>query len=292
MFKGTFTALVSPYTPQGELDIESFHSLLETQIKGGVTGLVPVGTTGESPTLSHKENIQLVEETIAYTKGSLPIIAGTGSNSTLEALEMTQIAKEIGATASLQVVPYYNKPTQEGMYRHFMSIADSIDLPLIVYNIMGRTGINMATSTLMRLADHPNIVGVKEASGNINQMMDIIAQRPQDFCVLSGDDALSVPLIAMGGDGVISVASNIIPSPVSQCIEDALAGKQEEARTQHYKLLALFQAMFMESNPIVVKESLALMNVIKSASFRLPMSNISAENLVILKKILKKYGLL
>lgn len=292
MFKGTFTALVSPYTPQGELDIESFHSLLETQIKGGVTGLVPVGTTGESPTLSHKENIQLVEETIAYTKGSLPIIAGTGSNSTLEALEMTQIAKEIGATASLQVVPYYNKPTQEGMYRHFMSIADSIDLPLIVYNIMGRTGINMETSTLMRLADHPNIVGVKEASGNINQMMDIIAQRPQDFCVLSGDDALSVPLIAMGGDGVISVASNIIPSPVSQCIEDALAGKQEEARTQHYKLLSLFQTMFMESNPIVVKESLALMNVIKSASFRLPMSNISAENLVILKKILKKYGLL
>ncbi|MCX6745198.1 MAG: 4-hydroxy-tetrahydrodipicolinate synthase [Candidatus Parcubacteria bacterium] len=291
MITGTLTALVTPFDENGVIDEQALKNLVIHQVKNGVNGLVPCGTTGESPTLSHDEHNKLIDLVIAAVDGHIPVIAGTGSNSTTEAIAMTKHAKKAGASCSLQVVPYYNKPTQEGMYRHFSLIADAVDLPMLIYNIAGRTGINMDTSTLMRLAEHPNVVGVKEASGNLAQMMDVLAQRPKGFSVLSGDDNLTVPLIFMGGNGVISVASNIIPDQIVKMVNAALAGEIGKANEWHYHLLQFFKAIFIETNPIPVKTSLAMMGQIKE-SFRLPMCEMLPENKVKLQKVLRTYGCL
>ena len=210
MFEGVFTAIVTPFTQEGEVDIEALKKLIDFNINSGISGIVPCGTTGESPCLDHEEHDRVIQLTVDHVNGRVPVIAGTGSNCTKEAVRLTRHAEQAGADACLLVNPYYNKPTQEGLYRHFKAIADSVTFPCILYNIKGRTGVNLETATLMRLArDCKNIVGVKEASGDINQMKDVIARRPNGFCVLSGDDNMTLKLIMAGGDGVISVASNL-----------------------------------------------------------------------------------
>lgn len=270
MFKGAITALITPFNDDGSIDFDSFEKLIEDQISKGISGILPVGTTGESPTLTHEENLKVVEAAIKVAAGRVPVIAGTGSNSTSEAIEMTKVAKEMGADASLQVVPYYNKPTQEGIYRHFKSIADNCNIPIIVYNIKGRSGVNVETETLLRLAKHENIVGVKEASGDISQMMDVLNNRPDGFSVLVGDDNLIFPFVALGGDGVISVISNILPDKVEKLINLTNDGKLDEARKIHYELLPLCKGMFIETSPIPVKSALSMLGKCKEV-YRLPL---------------------
>ncbi len=270
MFSGVLTALVTPFRLNGSLDKEALDRLIEFQIENGVSALVPMGTTGESPTVSHEENLAVVERVIKKVDGRVPVIAGTGSNSTDEAVRMTKVAKNLGAAGSLQVAPYYNKPTQEGLYRHFMKIADTTELPMVIYNIKGRTGVNIETPTLMRIAEHPHVVAVKEASGDLSQMMDILKSLPNDFDVLSGDDNMALPLTLLGGSGVVSVASNIIPRRMSEMIAAAIAGKIENARSIHFELLPLFKALFLETNPIPVKYILAQKGMIAPA-WRLPL---------------------
>jgi 4-hydroxy-tetrahydrodipicolinate synthase len=296
MLKGTFTALVTPFDENGQIDEEALKNLVNFQIDNDISGLVPCGTTGESPTLSHEEHNKVIDIVIAANEGEVLIIAGTGSNSTEEAIAMTEYAKKAGADYSLQVVPYYNKPTQEGMYKHFWKIAETVDIPLILYNIQGRTGVNMETATLMRLAKHPNIVGVKEASGNLAQMWDVLHQIPEDkeFSVLCGDDALTIPLISIGGHGIISVASNIIPDEIFEMVDNSWDREGQffqEAIKQHYQLLPLFKALFMETNPIPIKTALAMQGKIKE-SFRLPMCEMQPENKEKLKKVLTDYQLI
>lgn len=285
------TALVTPFKAGGELDLQALDRLVDFQLEHGVDALVPMGTTGESPTVSHDENMEVVERVIRRVDGKIPVIAGTGSNSTEEAIRMTKIAKSLGAYASLQVAPYYNKPTQEGLYRHFTTIADAVDLPLVVYNIKGRTGVNIETPTLMRIAVHPNAIAVKEASGDLSQMMDVIDSKPKDFAVLSGDDNMAVPLTLMGGAGVISVASNIIPKYMGEMISAARRGNVEKARTMHFELLPLFKGMFLETNPLPVKSCLAQMGLLE-AVWRLPLCPPAEKTVSDLKGILKGQGLL
>ncbi|MBN2618105.1 MAG: 4-hydroxy-tetrahydrodipicolinate synthase [Spirochaetales bacterium] len=291
MFKGGITALITPFNEDGSIDYESYGNLIEDQISRGISGILPAGTTGESPTLSHKENLEIVEFAIKIAKGRVPVIAGTGSNSTSEAIEMTKAAKKMGATASLQVVPYYNKPTQEGIYKHFIAIADECDIPIIVYNIKGRTGVNVETDTLFRLAKHKNIVGVKEASGDLSQMMDVINGRPKDFCVLVGDDNLLLPFMSLGGDGVISVISNIFPEKIETIINLVKKGDLDKAREIHYEILPLCKGMFIETNPIPVKSALALMGKCKEV-YRLPICNPSDSTREKLKGLLQNYNLI
>ena len=291
MISGVLTALVTPFDANAKLDISALDRIVDFQIEHGVDALVPVGTTGESPTVSHEENIEIVERVIQRSEGRIPVIAGTGSNSTEEAIRMTKLAKTLGAYASLQVAPYYNKPTQEGLYRHFTTIADSVDLPMVIYNIAGRTSVNIETSTLMRIARHPNAIAVKEASGNLSQMMDVISSKPKDFTVLAGDDAIALPLTLLGGSGVISVASNIVPRYMRQMIGAARGGNLEEARTMHYELLPLFKGLFLETNPIPVKACLAQMGLIE-AVWRLPLCPPSDATAKMLRDILKGQGLL
>ncbi|MFW5995590.1 MAG: 4-hydroxy-tetrahydrodipicolinate synthase [Spirochaetia bacterium] len=274
MYRGVFTALITPFTSHGEVDETSLRALVDVQIDSGISGLVPVGTTGESPTVSHEENIRIVEVVCEQAAGRVPVIAGTGSNSTSEAVDMTRRAKDVGASASLQVSPYYNKPSQEGLYRHFSTVADEGGLPVVIYNIPGRTGKNIENDTMVRLAPHPNIVGVKEASGSMAQVMELIHARPDDFCVLSGDDNLSFPITMLGGDGVISVASNIVPDRMSAMIERALAGDVKTAREQFYTLLPLFRAMFLDTNPIPVKYAMAALGRCEEV-YRLPMCELA-----------------
>lgn len=291
MLEGVFTALVTPFNGRNEIDRESLQKLVDFQIKEGISGLVPMGTTGESPTVSIEENMDVVEMVVKAADKKVPVIAGTGSNCTEEAIKMTKVAKAIGADYSLQVNPYYNKPTQEGLYRHFMTIADEVDLPMVLYNIQGRTGVNIKTPTLMKLASHGNIVAVKEASGSLPQMMDVIAQRPKDFAVLSGDDNLALPLTLMGGNGVISVASNIVPRWMEEMIGAARKGNMEKARTIHYELLPLFKAMFLETNPIPLKSCMTMMGLIEE-NYRLPLCPPSDENREKLRAMLKGQGLI
>lgn len=291
MFSGVYTALVTPFDKRGNLDEEKLKELVSYQIDQGISGLVPVGTTGESPTLSIEENIKVIDIVVKESAGRKKIIAGTGSNCTAEALEMTKAAKEVGANASLQVAPYYNKPNQEGLYRHFMTIADQVDLPLVVYNIQGRSGVNIETDTLLRLASHPNIVAVKEASGNLGQMMDVIARKPDDFVLLSGDDNIAMPVTLMGGSGVISVVSNLIPAQMEEMIGAALKGDIETAKASHYKLLPLFKSMFLETNPLPVKTAMALTGKVEEI-FRLPLCPPSDETRDKLKQVLKAQKLL
>ena len=288
MFKGAITAIVTPFKENGDIDEEALRKLVEFQIKNKIDGIVPCGTTGESPTLDYEEHDRVIKIVIDATRGRVPVIAGTGSNSAKEAIEMTRHAADAGADASLQVCPYYNKPTQEGLYRHFSAIAKAVDIPIIIYNIQGRTAVNMETLTLARLAkEHPNIVGVKEASGNIAQMMDVLNELPKNFTVLSGDDNMTLPLMALGGKGVISVASNIIPRQMHDLCEHASKGNFEKTRKMHYELLPLFKGIFIETNPIPIKAALAMKGMIKE-SYRLPMCKMKAENREKLRKILKE----
>ena len=293
MFKGAITAIVTPFTEDGAFDEEAMRGLVEFQIENKIDGIVPCGTTGESPTLGHEgEHQKVIEVVIDAAKGRTKVIAGTGSNSTKEAIDMTKKAAEAGADASLQVCPYYNKPTQEGLFRHFSAIAKAVDIPIIIYNIKGRPGINMETANLARLAkEHSNIVAVKEASGDINQMQDVLNTLPKEFDVLSGDDKMTFPLMKIGGRGVISVASNIIPADVKQLTEYALNGDMEKAEELHNKLLPLFEGLFVETNPIPVKAALAMKGMIKE-SYRLPMCEMQTANREKLKELLESYKIL
>lgn len=291
MFKGVFTAIVTPFNEDKNVNEEDLKKLVDFNIENGVSGIVPMGTTGESPTLNHEEHVHVIEVVCKQVNKRVPVIAGTGSNSTREALFMTSRAKDLGAEASLQVAPYYNKPTQEGFYRHFTTIADEVDLPMIVYNIPGRTGKNIETDTIVRLAKHPNIIGVKEASGSLPQMMDVIDKTPDDFIVLSGDDNLTLPLMAAGGKGVISVASNIVPDRMSAMVKAGLDGDFEKMRKLHYELLPLFKVEFIETNPIPIKTALAMKGMIKEI-FRLPMCEMGAGNKKKLKTVLKELDIL
>lgn len=253
MFTGTYTALITPFTRRGEIDEKSLRALVDAQIQSGVSGLVPVGTTGESPTLSHAEHTEVIRIVVDQAASRVPVIAGTGSNNTAEAVELTAAAAKLGVSASLQVAPYYNKPSQDGLYAHFTHIAEQVDLPMIVYNIPGRTGKNIETETLLALAKHKNIIGLKDASGSLAYAMHMLLHA-RDFCVLGGDDNLALALIAVGGHGVISVASNILPREVSAFIQEALTGNIVGARKKFYALLPLMEALLStESNPAAVK---------------------------------------
>jgi 4-hydroxy-tetrahydrodipicolinate synthase len=275
--EGVYTAIVTPFTADGKLDEKGLRRIVDFQVEGGVQGLVPVGTTGESPTLGGEECRRVIQIVVEQARGRVPVIAGAGSNCTSEAIEYTRDAKEVGAAATLQVAPYYNKPTAQGFLLHFKAIADAVDLPLVVYNIAGRTGKNIENATMLELAQHGNIVAVKEASGDINQMMDLIARKPARFSVLSGDDNLVFPLMALGGKGVISVASNIVPDRMAAFVKAALRGEWETARKMHYELLPLFRAIFIETNPIPVKAALAMMGMC-SETYRLPMCPLAPKN--------------
>ncbi len=290
MFSGAYTAIVTPFK-NGAVDEESLKKLMKYGLDGGVSGLVPCGTTGESPTLSHNEHKKVVELVVKEVAGQAKVIAGTGSNSTEEAIELTRHAKEVGASAALLVSPYYNKPTQEGLFRHFKAIAEAVDIPLILYNIQGRTAVNIANETMERLSKIPNIAGVKEASGNISQMSEVIRLCGPEFNVLSGDDNMTYPLMCLGGRGVISVITNIVPDKMSDLVRFMLDGQTEKARQIHFEISELCQAMFLETNPIPIKAALSLMGKIE-LEYRLPLCPPSQANMDKLKEVLAKYGLI
>lgn len=276
-FRGVYTALVTPFTEYGLVDEQAFTDIVEFQIAQGIDGLVPCGTTGESPTLSHAEHDRVIKRTVELVDKRVPVIAGTGSNATSEAVRLSKHAESSGVDALLLVNPYYNKPTQKGLYLHFRTIADSVGIPCVLYNIKGRTGVNLETETLVRLAnDCPNIISVKEASGDIAQMRDVVARSPEDFCVLSGDDNMAVDLVESGGDGVISVASNLIPAQMVAMIHAALDGKMGEARAWEKNLAPFFASCFCETNPIPIKTAMAAYGWCKE-EFRLPMCSLEKE---------------
>ncbi len=286
MFNGAITAIVTPFRHNGDLDENALNDLVEFQIKNRIDGIVPCGTTGESPTLEHDEHKKVVETVVEAANGKAEVIAGAGSNSTKHAVELTIMAADIGADATLHVCPYYNKPTQEGLYRHFSEIAKAADIPIVVYNIKGRTAVNMETATLARLAkEFSNIVAVKEASGDINQMKEVLNTLPKSFDVLSGDDNMIYELMKVGGKGVISVASNIIPDRIKQLTDACSSGNFAKAEKIHNELMPLFKAIFIETNPIPIKAALAMEGVIKEA-YRLPMCEMKAENKEKLKQVL------
>lgn len=284
MFEGTIVALVTPFK-NGKLDKKALKNLVDFQIGNGTKAIVACGTTGEASTLSYEEHEAVIDIIIETAKGRVPVIAGTGSNNTCEAIELTKYAKKAGADASLVVTPYYNKPTQEGMFRHYKALADAVDLPMILYNVPGRTGVNLLPGTVARLAAIKNIVAVKEASGNLGQVCEIIRSVPRDFTVLSGDDGLFFPMMALGAKGVISVASNVAPRLMSDLYDAWVAGDVEKARAIHYKLWPLFDVLFVETNPIPVKTAVALMGMV-AEEFRLPLSPMGADNRKKLSKVL------
>ena len=273
-FEGIYTALITPFNKDESIDWGALKALVDFQVESGVAGIAPMGTTGESPTIIHEDHLKIIEFVARQAAGRCQIIAGAGSNSTAEALHMTKVAASYGVDATLQVAPYYNKPSMEGFYRHFMTIADAVDIPMVVYNIPGRTGKNIDNATMLRLAKHPNIQAVKEASGDVNQMMNLIAAKPDTFTVLSGDDNLGFLLIAMGGKGIVSVASNLIPKEMNALCNATLAGKLEEAKALHYKLLPFFRAEFADTNPVPIKYAMAKAGMIQEA-YRLPLCETS-----------------
>ncbi len=290
MFEGSMVALVTPFK-KGKVDDKKLAELVGFHIKNGTSGIVPCGTTGESATLSYEEHERVIEVVIEAANKKIPVIAGTGSNSTAEALILTKHAKKAGADASLQVSPYYNRPTQEGLYLHFKTIAEEVDLPMIVYNIASRTGVNIEPETMARISKVRNIVGVKESSGSLEQMSRIRYLCGDKFDLISGDDALTLPLLAIGGTGIISVVSNIVPKDVADMVAKFKKGDLEGARKLHYKLLPLIKAIFIETNPIPVKTAMSLMAMIEP-DLRLPLCSMSEVNLEKLKEALKDYGLL
>jgi 4-hydroxy-tetrahydrodipicolinate synthase len=289
-FQGSIVALVTPFR-EGKVDEAALQQLVEFQIAGGTDAIVPCGTTGESPTLDHEEHRRVIDLVIQAAHRRVPVIAGTGSNSTAEAISLTRHASESGADAALIVLPYYNKPTQKGLIEHCRAIADAVDLPLILYNIPGRTGVNMLPETLAQLADHPHIVGVKEATGNLEQMTQDIVLCGDKLSFLSGDDTLTLPLMSVGGRGIISVVANIVPRDVADMTHAFLNGDWKRARELHLKLFPLSQAMFIETNPIPVKTALAMMGKVRE-EFRLPLCPMTEANRKKLETALRNYGLL
>ncbi|HEY6802752.1 MAG TPA: 4-hydroxy-tetrahydrodipicolinate synthase [Pyrinomonadaceae bacterium] len=289
--RGCATALVTPFRADGSVDIERLRNLVEFQIQSGIRMLVPCGTTGESATMSDEEDQLVIKTVIETAAGRAKVIAGTGSNSTAVAIQYSQTARELGADAVLSVAPYYNKPTQEGLYAHFTAIAKSVsDLPIVIYNVPGRTSSNISAETTLRLAnDNENIVAVKEASGNLSQIMEILRSRPAGFRVISGDDSLTLAIIALGGDGLISVASNEIPALMNELNELALAGKTNEARALHYRVLPLLEANFIESSPGPVKAAMALLGLLDE-NFRLPLVPVQEKTRARLREILLDLG--
>jgi 4-hydroxy-tetrahydrodipicolinate synthase len=289
-FQGSFVAMVTPFR-NGKVDEAKLRELVELHVANGTDGLIPCGTTGESPSLNHDEHRRVVEIVVEAARGRIRVVAGTGSNSTAEAIDLTKHAERAGAAGALVVNPYYNKPTQEGLYRHFRAVAESVAIPVLVYNIQSRTAVNVETDTMARLArDVRNIVGVKEASGSLDQMSQVIAACGPDFSVLSGDDNITLPLLAIGGSGVVSVIANIVPRETADLVHAALDGDWKRARDLHYRLFPLARAAFLETNPIPIKEAMAMAGMIEP-EFRLPMCRMGDANREKLRAILKLYSL-
>jgi 4-hydroxy-tetrahydrodipicolinate synthase len=291
MFTGCGTALVTPFARDYTVDEEALRRLVRRQIEAGVDFLVPCGTTGESPTLTRAEHLRVVEITVEESRGKVPVLGGAGGYNTAEVIELAQELAQIGVDGILSVTPYYNKPTQEGLYQHYRAIASAVTLPIVVYSVQGRTGVNVEPATLARLAGIENIIGVKEASGNISQMASVIQLVPPDFLVLSGDDAITIPLVALGGRGLISVASNEIPAEMTELVRSSLVGDFASARALQRQFLPLMEINFVESNPIPVKAAMALMGLLEPV-YRLPMVPPKPENLERIKHVLSQLGLL
>jgi 4-hydroxy-tetrahydrodipicolinate synthase len=291
MFKGTYTAIVTPFKG-GKIDEAALERLIKGQIKGGVEGIVPVGTTGESPTVNYEEHIQIIELSVKFAAGKIKVLAGTGGNSTTEAIYLTEHAEKAGADGSLQVAPYYNKPTQEGLFQHFREVARKTRLPILLYSIPGRCGIEIGVETIKRLArDCKNIIGIKEAGGNPDRVSQLRAAVGPRFEILSGDDALTLPFMALGAHGVISVASNLIPRQMAQMVNAFAAGELQAALKIHDQWHPLFKDLFIETNPVPVKAALALMGQIQE-EYRLPLVPMSARNRSTLRDTMKQCGLL
>ncbi len=290
MFHGSLVAIVTPLK-KGKVDEKALGDLIDWQIAQGTHGIVPCGTTGESATLTHEEHERVVAFTIEATRRRVPVIAGTGSNSTDEAIALTKHAKKAGADGALLITPYYNKPTQEGLYRHYKAVAESVDLPIVLYNIPGRTSVNMLPPTVARLSSIKNIVAIKEGGGSLQQVSDIIQTCGERMTVLSGDDALTLPMMALGAKGVITVTANIVPKDMAKMVDAFAAGKLAEARKLHYKMSPLFTALFFETNPIPVKEALGMMGKC-SAELRLPLCPMATDTREKLSRALKDYGLI
>jgi 4-hydroxy-tetrahydrodipicolinate synthase len=291
MFTGTYTAIVTPFAG-GKLDEEALQNLIQAQIKAGVDGIVPVGTTGESPTLDYEEHIHVIEAAIDFAEGKIKVLAGTGGNSTSEAIYLTKAAADAGADGSLQVAPYYNKPTQEGLFEHFKAIAAATALPIVLYSIPGRCGVEIGVETVRRLAEScETIVGIKEAGGNPDRVSQLREALGADFTILCGDDSLTLPFMAVGAQGVVSVASNIIPREIAHMVNTFAAGKIDAAQRLHHKFFPLFKALFIETNPIPVKAALALLGEIEE-EYRLPLVRMSAKNREALKAVMQQCGVL
>ena len=285
MLKGSLVAIVTPMHADGGLDINSLRKLIDFHVEAGTDGIVIVGTTGESPTVDVEEHCLLIKTTIDQVAGRVPVIAGTGANSTREAIELTQKAKTLGADACLLVAPYYNKPTQEGLYQHYRAVAEAVDIPQILYNVPGRTGCDILNDTVIRLAAIPNIIGIKDATGSIERGTDLLLRAPKDFLIYSGDDASGLALLLLGAHGVISVTANIAPKLMHEMVAAAMAGKVEEARSINAKLFALHQKLFVEANPIPVKWLLQEMGLV-GAGIRLPLVTLSSQHHDTLRKAL------
>ncbi len=291
MFTGTYTALVTPFK-NGKIDTDALQQLIRAQIKGGVDGIVPVGTTGESPTLSYEEHIEVIRLSVEFAAGKIKVLAGTGANSTSEAIYLTQEAEEAGADGSLQVAPYYNKPSQEGVFQHFMEISRATTLPIMLYSIPGRCGIEIAVDTVRRLATAtPKIVGIKEAGGSVDRVSQLRAALGKKFDIMCGDDALTIPFMSVGAQGVISVASNIIPKQVAQMVSAFAAGDPARALKLHQAYYPLFKDLFVETNPVPTKAALALLGLM-AETVRLPLTTLSAKSRETLQATLKNCGIL
>jgi len=291
MFPGTYTAIVTPFK-KGKIDEAALEQLIKAQIRGGVDGIVPVGTTGESPTLDYEEHIHVIELSVDFAAGKIKVLAGTGGNSTSEAIYLTKAAEDAGADGSLQVAPYYNKPTQEGLFQHFHAVARATKLPIVLYSVPGRCGVEIGVETVNRLAhDSVNIVGIKEAGGNADRVSQLRTLLGPKFTILSGDDSLTLPFMSVGAHGVVSVASNVIPRDVAHMVQAFNMGKLEGARKLHQKYFSLFKDLFIESNPIPVKAALAMMGVIEE-EYRLPLSLMNPKNRETLRATLKSCGVL
>ncbi len=290
MFEGSIVALITPFR-EGEVDFEALGKLIDFHVDNGTDAVLVCGTTGESPTLTFEEHDKVVEFAVKHASGRIKIIAGTGANATHEAVHLTAHAKEVGADAALLVVPYYNKPTQEGLYRHFATVAEEVDIPIILYNIPSRTGVEIAVDTIYRLvSDYPNIVGSKESTPNMDRISELYRRLGENFSILSGDDSLTLPMMALGAKGVISVANNIVPKEVKALTEFAKEGRFDKARELHYQLHELFKVLFIETNPIPVKTACWLLGMCEK-EFRLPMCEMKPENEQRLREVLKRYNL-
>lgn len=289
MFKGSLVAIVTPMHEDGSLDLESFRALIDFHVEQGTDGIVVVGTTGESPTVNYEEHHILISTAVKHTAGRIPVIAGTGANSTTEAIDLSSYAKDAGANASLSVVPYYNKPSQEGLYQHFRAVAEAVDIPQILYNVPSRTVADIANETVLRLSQIPNVVGIKDATGDMGRGFDLLSKSPQDFAVYSGDDASSLALLLLGGHGAISVTANVVPKLMHEMCVAAFAGDLITARVVNNKLLRLHLDLFVEANPIPVKWAVAQMGLIDTG-LRLPLTQLSGQYHQVIRDAMHQAG--